>query len=155
MGGEQVFVDRGLPERERLVLEFLLRAAIAAVGGDGASVMLTDREGKAITMKGVAGTGENLESKIGITLKLGERVAGQAAQTGEPIIIVGDVHKDKRFSTLKKYQEIKSGMAVPIKAGNKILGVINLKRTVIEQPVSQAEVKLVSAIASVAAGLLG
>ncbi|MCX6356512.1 MAG: GAF domain-containing protein [Candidatus Aureabacteria bacterium] len=155
MSGEQVFVDRGLPERARLVLEFLIRAALAAVGGDGASVMLLDREGKAITMKGVAGAGENLESKIGITLKLGERVAGQAAQTGEPIIIVGDVHKDKRFSNLKKYQDIKSGMAVPIKAGNKILGVINLKRTVIEQPVSQAEVKLVSALASVAAGLLG
>jgi transcriptional regulator with GAF, ATPase, and Fis domain len=154
MSGVNVFVDRGLSERERVILEFLLRAALAVVGGDGSSVMLLDREGKAITMKGVAGTGENLESKIGITLKLGERVAGQVAQTGETIIIVGDVHKHKRFADLKKYQDIKSGMSVPLKAGEKILGVVNIKRTEIEEPVGQAEVKLMNALASVTARLL-
>jgi len=155
MSEGQVFTDKGLSERERLVLEFLLRAALVIVGGDGASVMLMNRERNAITMKGVAGKGENIESKIGITLKLGERVAGQAALTGEAIIIVGDVHKHKRFSDLKKYQDIKSGMAVPLKTGDTILGVINLKRTEIDQPVGQAEVKLMSALGSVAASLLG
>jgi transcriptional regulator with GAF, ATPase, and Fis domain len=154
MSGVNVFVDRGLSERERVVLEFLLRASLAVVGGDGSSVMLLDREGKAITMKGVAGTGENLESKIGITLKLGERVAGKVAQTGETIIIVGDVHTYKRFADVKKYQDIKSGMSAPLKAGNKILGVVNIKRTEIEEPVGQAEVKMMNALASVAARLL-
>ncbi|MCX6353537.1 MAG: GAF domain-containing protein [Candidatus Aureabacteria bacterium] len=155
MNEGHVFIDKDLSEREQLILEFLLRAALVIVGGDGASVMLMNRERNAITMKGVAGKGENLESKIGITLKLGERVAGQAALTGEAIIIVGDVHKHKGFSDLKKYQDIKSGMAVPLKLGNTIAGVINLKRTEMDQPVGQAEVKLMSALGSVAATLLG
>jgi transcriptional regulator with GAF, ATPase, and Fis domain len=154
MSEVRVFIDKAITEKDRIILEFLLRAALVVVGGDGASVMLMDGEGKNITLKGIAGEGADLESKLGITLKMGDRVAGQAALTGKPIVIVGDVQNDEKFSDLKKYQDIESGMAVPMKLGNKILGVINLKRTKVEKLVGQAEVELMTALGTVAAGLL-
>jgi diguanylate cyclase (GGDEF)-like protein len=72
--------------------------------------------------------GENAESLKGLRVKMGDGVAGWVAQTGNPLV-VPDVSLDphwlafsKRFPDLN----IQSIACVPVRSGNKTLGVIQL-----------------------------
>lgn len=154
MPAHTIFIEKNLADRVRAIVEFLLRAAIEAIGADGTSVMLLSPDGKKLTMVGMAARQASLVSNVGISIKAGERVCGRVAQTGETAIILGDVQKNPNFSTVKKYEEIKSGMSSPLKANGKILGVLNLKRTVMDAPLSPLEARIAEGLAAIAAELL-
>jgi diguanylate cyclase (GGDEF)-like protein len=72
--------------------------------------------------------GENAESLKGLRVPLGEGVAGWVAATGNPLI-VPDVALDPHwsaFATKHPDLKIQSIACVPVRAGNKTLGVIQL-----------------------------
>ena len=72
--------------------------------------------------------GENAESLRGLRVPLGEGVAGWVAATGNPLI-VPDVALDPHwsaFATKHPDLQIQSIACVPVRAGNKTLGVIQL-----------------------------
>ena len=72
--------------------------------------------------------GENAESLKGLRVPLGEGVAGWVAATGNPLV-VPDVSLDPHWSNFtKKHPElhIQSIACVPVRSGNKTLGVIQL-----------------------------
>jgi diguanylate cyclase (GGDEF)-like protein len=72
--------------------------------------------------------GENAESLKGLRVPLGEGVAGWVAATGNPLI-VPDVALDPHwsaFATKHPDLQIQSIACVPVRAGNKTLGVIQL-----------------------------
>jgi diguanylate cyclase (GGDEF)-like protein len=72
--------------------------------------------------------GENAESLKGLRVPLGEGVAGWVAATGNPLI-VPDVALDPHwsaFATKHPDLRIQSIACVPVRAGNKTLGVIQL-----------------------------
>jgi diguanylate cyclase (GGDEF)-like protein len=72
--------------------------------------------------------GESTETLKGLRVKLGEGVAGWVAQTGNPLI-VPDVAMDARWSGFaKRFPDlnIQSIACVPIRSGNRTLGVIQL-----------------------------
>src|ERR1700748_2922601 len=72
--------------------------------------------------------GENAESLKGLRVPMGEGVAGWVASTGNPLI-VPDVALDPHWSAFaSKHPDlrIKSIACVPVRAGNKTLGVIQL-----------------------------
>jgi diguanylate cyclase (GGDEF)-like protein len=72
--------------------------------------------------------GENAESLKGLRVPMGEGVAGWVAATGNPLI-VPDVALDPHwsaFATKHPDLKIQSIACVPVRAGNKTLGVIQL-----------------------------
>ena len=72
--------------------------------------------------------GENAESLKGLRVPMGEGVAGWVAATGNPLV-VPDVSLDPHWSSFtKKHPElhIQSIACVPVRSGNKTLGVIQL-----------------------------
>src|ERR1700693_5075337 len=72
--------------------------------------------------------GENTESLKGLRVPIGEGVAGWVAATGNPLI-VPDVALDPHwsaFATKHPDLKIKSIASVPVRSGNKTLGVIQL-----------------------------
>jgi diguanylate cyclase (GGDEF)-like protein len=72
--------------------------------------------------------GENTESLKGLRVPLGEGVAGWVASTGNPLI-VPDVALDPHWSAFANKHpdlKIKSIACVPVRSGNKTLGVIQL-----------------------------
>ena len=72
--------------------------------------------------------GENAESLKGLRVTMGEGVAGWVAPTGNPLV-VPDVSLDPHWSAFaKKHPELKiqSIACVPVRSGNKTLGVIQL-----------------------------
>jgi diguanylate cyclase (GGDEF)-like protein len=72
--------------------------------------------------------GENTESLKGLRVPLGEGVAGWVASTGNPLI-VPDVALDPHWSAFANKHpdlKIKSIACVPVRSGNRTLGVIQL-----------------------------
>ena len=90
------------------------------------SLMLVDKNKKTLYFK--AATGEKKDEIKGFEIKIGEGVAGIVAQKGEPLI-VENVKNDSRWhkdisETLKF--PIRSIACVPMKVGNKTIGVIEV-----------------------------
>jgi diguanylate cyclase (GGDEF)-like protein len=72
--------------------------------------------------------GENTESLKGLRVPMGEGVAGWVASTGNPLV-VPDVALDPHWSAFASKHpdlQIKSIACVPVRSGNKTLGVIQL-----------------------------
>ena len=90
------------------------------------SLLLLDEEKNELYFE--IAVGAMTEKLKGISLKMGEGIAGWVAENGEPLL-VPDVSKDHRFSP--KMDEIsnfstKSIICVPVKSKGKTLGVIEL-----------------------------
>jgi GAF domain-containing protein len=72
--------------------------------------------------------GENSESLKGLRIKLGEGVAGWVASTGNPLV-VPDVSLDPQWNAFARAHpdlNIQSIACVPVRSGDKTLGVIQL-----------------------------
>lgn len=144
----KVVVDKNLPSATQLLFKMVCALVDDLVLSDGSSIMLLDTP-ETLTIRAASGdVSEPLENKIGITLKVGERVAGRCAQEKESILVTGDISKDKRFGNLTRYQNINSGLSVPILKDGKVLGVINAKRTKNPEPLTKKDLETVEIVAA-------
>jgi len=125
----EVITREGLGAEEKKIMTLCLTAACDLLSTDGGSIMLLDESGKNLIVSAAAGA--NKHDAIGKGVLVGERVSGKAAEKREPVLLQGkvDISKDERFKQMKEYEPINSGMSVPMINGEKLLGVLNLKRT--------------------------
>ena len=82
------------------------------------------------------------------TLKLGERVAGLAAKEGREFLINGGLENYKEFRGIEKKRRIQSSIVVPIYCQRKLIGVLNLNRTVSSKNFTENDLKGVSIFVS-------
>ena len=130
------------------VLATILEAVARAIKVEAGSVLILE-DGDLLFM---AALGEKAEYVKPFRLKVGQGIAGWVAKTGEELI-VRDVHKDPRY-----YPEVekatgfvsKSILAVPMKIGDKVVGVIELINK-IGGRFTKKDLGLISAIASFSA----
>lgn len=105
-----------------LALERTMRTVRSSIG----SIMLLDPERK--TLKVVAARGLSDEVIGSVEVNLGEGIAGKVAQLGEPVL-VENIETDPRFA---KANDPKYGggsfICMPIRIGDRIIGVINLSK---------------------------
>lgn len=129
MGRTEVIIREGLDGEKKKLMTFCLTAACDLLATDGGSIMLLDETGKNLIVSAAAGT--NKHDAIGKGVLVGERVSGKAAEKREAVLLQGkvDISKDERFKQMQAYEPINSGMSVPMIKGDKLLGVLNLKRT--------------------------
>ena len=112
------------------VLLFILDKARDALGAQKASLMLLDDKTKELIVHVVRGIPPEVEEKINTgkmdctRIKIGEGIAGQAAQS-KGYILVDDVEHDERF---KKSDNsfVESILCVPLIVNDEVIGVINL-----------------------------
>ncbi|HXF49415.1 MAG TPA: GAF domain-containing protein [Verrucomicrobiae bacterium] len=126
----------------------IVTLAAGVLGAKVGSIMLLDPEGKYLTIRAALGLSrEVIEST---RLEVGVSIAGQAAQTAQPIL-VRDLETDPRFAraSREKY-ETKSLLCVPLKLGEKVLGVLNLADKKDASSFSEEDLNLLSAFASLA-----
>ncbi len=57
-----------------------------------------------------------------------ESIVGWVAQTGEPIL-ANDVSEDPRYRAVEALRDTKSELAVPVKMGNNVIGVLDIEST--------------------------
>jgi GAF domain-containing protein len=97
---------------------------------DRATVLMGATSGSVIRMDPGSGTlfieaerGLGPEVKNALRLRVGEGITGWVAREGEPLL-VPDVRKDPRY--IQANPAVLSEMAVPVKWGSEVMGVINL-----------------------------
>jgi len=112
---------------EDVLVQAALRAAMEETGAWRGSVMLYEPGKEVLYLSGSVGL--PAEVPPGFAVGLGEGVAGRVLQLGEPLL-VEDIRADPRLTGLplphqERYQN-PSFLAMPIRSGERILGVLNL-----------------------------
>lgn len=131
------------------LLGLIIKLAADTLNAEGGSIMLLDEKTGELIAK--AATGKREDIVLGKKLKIGERIAGYAAEKEDTVRIDGSIKNDPRFSHLEKYDGINSGLTIPLIRKDNLLGVINLNRSSKKNNFTQDETKLLSIFAAQAA----
>ena len=129
------------------VLDHAMKWAEEFMDAEASSVYEINRERNEIFIR--LARGEKREPVRGIRLKVGEGIAGWVVKTGRPVVSQ-DVRKDKRFSD--KYDK-KTGfktnamICVPLIARDEPIGALQVINKKSKKPFTQADFKLLTAMA--------
>ncbi len=107
------------------ILKVSLDGVLEIIGGAIGGILLLDETTKKLRYKTHRGLSASYVEQVQIGL--GEGIAGRAAQSGNPIL-VEDVSKDPRTANpdLVSTEGLKGFASVPLKAKEKVVGVINV-----------------------------
>ena len=110
---------------EEKVLSTFLKACTMALDADSGSVMTVDKDSDKLRIRVATKLDKNIMNDT--TIKMGDSLAGIAAETAKPIILPKDQNKSAISKKMKR-KYIKSSMIMPFTKShtNKVYGVINL-----------------------------
>ncbi|MEW6102060.1 MAG: diguanylate cyclase [Candidatus Omnitrophota bacterium] len=104
--------------------DFVTDKAVQIVEAEKSSLMLIDEASGELVLKGLRGL-----DRQGVTIrtKIGELIAGWVAQQGNALL-VKDIDEDPRLKGFRKKETYKSKsfISLPLKAENKVIGVMNV-----------------------------
>ncbi len=127
------------------VLGEMMRILSDSFGYLHCSILLLNDDGTELRVKAFSGYAESVDR---LTVKVGhEGITGWVAATGRPLY-VPDVQKDPRY--VPGLKNVKSEIALPLKIGEKVLGVLNVEST---EPAAfrERDVRILSSLAAQAA----
>ena len=137
---------------EEQVLNSLLNSCTLALNADSGSVMTLDRNTNMLNIK----VASKLDEKVmqDTHVKVGEGIAGLAAQTAQPIILPKDGNK-KGLSEKMTRKHIKSSMIIPFNKGdghdsNGVYGVMNLNMVRRAEDFSEKDIAIVKELVNLA-----
>ena len=120
----------------------LTRAAAliaSSIDANGASIMLVD--GAELQLRASIGLPQAM---LGHRQRIGEGIAGYVAQSGEAMELSGTVH-DARFESTDP--DARSALVIPLRVADRVIGVLNVKRSVTGTAFDELERALVSDLA--------
>lgn len=106
-----------------------------------ASVMLLDEKGEELSIRLAHGLSDDIVLKTKV--RLGERVSGRVAASGEPVLIKGHEGDDSD-----------SSLCVPLLANRQVLGVLNIRTKTDGSDFTQQDLELASQLANIAAAAI-
>jgi signal transduction histidine kinase len=108
------------------VLEIVVRRVVSTLGAQQASVMIYDHESGELETRASYG----LESEYArhARRKLGEGIAGWVAQHNEPLLLGPKEPNDALRQHYKSDRNITSALSLPIRVGDRCIGVLNVNR---------------------------
>ncbi len=141
---QQIIASLDLDE----VLQRIVQVAYQQAKADKVSVMLVDYSATPPRLRLVASRG--LPSDLlSVEMPLGEGIAGLVASTGDPLLI--NTQTIHQFSpSALHYKGAGSALCLPLKVGNRVVGVLNLTRLTEEQ-FSESDIRLYLVLAAQAA----
>jgi GAF domain-containing protein/CheY-like chemotaxis protein/HAMP domain-containing protein len=128
------------------VLQRSVQALHGALGDAQVAIFLLD--GDALSSRAHAGYAGLLEA--GLRIPLGRGVIGWVAESGQPAVI-GDVSQDSRYQALDP--RVRSELAVPLLAGQQVIGVLNVERPRVEA-FSQNDLRLLTTLSTTLAAAI-
>lgn len=108
-------------------LRMVVRHAKSLLGAQNCSLMLINVETELLNIVVASGLSRSIIKNT--KLKMGEGIAGKTAQSGKPILL------EKGYRATGSHieanvEEIPSAISVPIKIHNKVIGVINVSKSI-------------------------
>ena len=126
-------------------------AVLEQCQADEVSILLPAREGAELRVAVVRGEGR--EKLLGTRMASDRGVAGWVAQHREPLTLHGEA-RDPRFAPVQPRADIHSAISMPMLAGNKLVGVLNVNATQRRSPFTLGEVKALGILVSTASAAL-
>lgn len=134
------------------VLSSVFNSTVRTLKADTGSLMLLDPEEGVLTIKRAHGLDEEVIRKARI--KVGEGIAGTAAQNGEPLVFRGRLDSPQANNKGRmKYAKINS-ICAPLKTKKGVVGIINLNRGKDSEPFTEDNLALLSTMAHQAASAI-
>lgn len=123
------------------ILPTALTQTLDLLKAETASVMLLDEEGQELRIRLAHGLSQEIVEKT--TVRLGERVSGRVAATGEPVLIKGQEGDDRD-----------SSLCVPLLANQQVLGVLNIRTKTDGSDFTHQDLELAGQLANIAAAAI-
>ncbi len=96
------------------------------------NIFLLDPESGGLVLKAVCLSGQKAIIPVEVPLEVGgSSIVGWVAQTGEPIL-ANDISEEPRYKAVEALKDIKSELAVPVKLGDKVLGILDIESTEVD-----------------------
>lgn len=141
------------------LLEMILQMALLQTGATCGSILLKDDSGRHLRIVSSVGLSEDIVRSV--RLRVGDGIAGKVAETGKPVL-VANIDEHPEFSKLARQYRDKSFMSVPlahnesvlsvpVKAPNRIIGVLNVHRKCDGTHFTENELRLLCILANQAA----
>ncbi len=110
----------------QVVLEIIVRRVVSALRAQQASIMLFDPETGELETR--AAYGLEAEFTRGARVKLGDRIAGRVAESGEPALLNRSTDDAQYARHYKSDRNITSALSLPLRVGERCIGVLNVNR---------------------------
>jgi len=110
------------PKLERL-LKTLLEVALEISKADSGSVMFLDEKKDELSIQAARGIDDEIVGKTRV--KMGSGISGIAAQEGRAFLIDNQT-RDNRIASYLNRPQIQSSMVIPLRIGDRVMGVMNL-----------------------------
>lgn len=129
------------------VLEMIVQQIYQELGYEIVSIMLLDEDGEHLSIKAARGLSDRIIASARV--EVGKGVSGLVARTGEPLLIK-DIESDERFHKLKSHGRYssKSLICVPLKVGDRVIGVLNGNNKKAKEELSTHDLRLLSVFAA-------
>ncbi len=96
------------------------------------NIFLFEPESGKVTLKALCLSGQEGLISVGVPLEVDEdSIVGWVAQTGEPLL-ANDVGKEPKYRAVEALSSTKSELAVAVKMGEKVLGVLDIESTEVD-----------------------
>jgi len=126
-----------------LLLNRVIEAAVYITGAEEGWLLLVDEKTEELYMRAALGFDE--KSARSFRLKVQDSLAGNVIKTGTPVLIGGGKHK------IKTAYLVKALLMVPLKVGQRTIGVLSVTRRASDEVFTNNELYLLSALADYAA----
>lgn len=139
-------------QRPDELLELIIREATSAMGTDVCSLYLVTSRGRELLLTATNGLNEKMVGKV--VMKVGEGITGWVADTRRSAV-VADVNKEPHWKWVPGLDEDRftSMLSVPIEAGPRLVGVLNVQ-TAYKRDFDSGDIDFLLAIAGQVAGIL-
>lgn len=140
-------ISRALNEESdpAVLFQLIIDHATDLMGAPSGSMILIERPSGVLRIQAEKGLGAEVKEEI--LLGIGEGITGWVAKEGKPALI-SDVTNDSRY--VEANPNVQSELAVPIKWGDEVVGVLNLDHY-IRDAFGEGDQELLTAFANVAA----
>jgi len=126
------------------VLNRIVEASVYVTNAEEGALLLIDKESGNLYLRAARNLGEQYAR--GFRIKVDDSIAGQVVKTGEPFMESGDQASLK----VKTGYLVKSLIYVPLKTGNKVIGVMSVDNKASNRPFADNDMYLLAALADYA-----
>jgi signal transduction histidine kinase/response regulator RpfG family c-di-GMP phosphodiesterase len=138
---------------ERRIPELIVDMIAEIMGAKTASLMLLSDETQELSVSAALGLDEAVMKMARV--KVGDGISGWVAKTGKPLLIT-DIEHDPSFRRSNRPQyESGSLLSVPLKVGEKVIGVMNVTNKISLTPFTESDAEILQALSDRVTTVLG
>jgi adenylate cyclase len=131
---------------EQEIFHELIETISNQTGASRISIMIYDeKEG---SLKIIAARGFKESIMPDVRIKPGEKIAGRVFSTGEPLILNGGPEENPAFAGLLQSKHIAAAISYPLKAKDRMLGVLNISKTESGSHFTSSDIEMLSIVSS-------